>query len=144
MVEVDDTLKGANLVTTSAVPIIAPGVGGSTINTGAGGGLKGGDLAAAYCAAKGGIVNLSRAMAIDHGQQNIRVNSVNPGDTDTALLREEGRQLGEDAERFLVDSAKGRPLERLRPPEDLANAVLFLPSHLSSWISGAALVVDGG
>jgi NAD(P)-dependent dehydrogenase (short-subunit alcohol dehydrogenase family) len=75
---------------------------------------------------------------------NIRVNSVNPGDTDTAMLREEGRQLGQNVEQFLMDSAKGRPLERLGTPEDVANAVLFLASDLSKWITGAALVVDGG
>lgn len=141
---VDVTLKGAFLLSKYAIPVMARGGGGSIINTGSGWGLKGGDLAAAYCAAKGGIVNLTRAMAIDHGAQNIRVNSVNPGDTDTALLREEGRQLGEETNAFLKDSAKGRPLERLGTPEDIAKAVLFLASDLSSWITGAAIVVDGG
>lgn len=140
----DVSLKGAYLLSKFAVPVMARGGGGSIINTGSGWGLKGGDLAAAYCAAKGGVVNLTRAMAIDHGPQNIRVNSVNPGDTDTALLREEGRQLGEDASTFLSDSAKGRPLERLGTPEDIAKAVLFLASDLSSWMTGTAVVVDGG
>ena len=74
----------------------------------------------------------------------IRVNSVNPGDTDTAMLREEGRQLGEQVDNFLVDSAKGRPLERLGTPKDIAHAVLFLCSDMASWITGTALVVDGG
>lgn len=104
-----------------------------------------GDKAAAYCAVKGGIVNLTRAMAIDHGPQNIRVNSINPGDTDTPMLRDEGKQLGETKiDDFLKDSAKGRPLERLGTPRDIANAVLFLSSDLSSWITGTAIVVDGG
>ena len=140
----DVTLKGVFLMSKHAVPAMAEGGGGSIINTGSGWGLKGGDKAAAYCAAKGGVVNLTRAMAIDYGKYNIRVNSVNPGDTDTAMLRSEGRQLGEDEEQFLIDSAKGRPLERLGTPEDIANAVLFLASGLSEWITGAALVVDGG
>ncbi len=140
----DVSLKGAYLVSKFVVPIMARGGGGSIINTGSGWGLKGGDLAAAYCAAKGGLVNLTRAMAIDHGPQNIRVNSVNPGDTDTALLREEGRQLGQEVNGFLKDSAKGRPLERLGTPEDIANVVLFLASDLSVWMSGAAIVIDGG
>lgn len=85
-------------------------------------------------------------MAIDHGPQNIRVNSVNPGDTDTAMLRSEGAQLGfaSEIDNFLVDSAKGRPLERLGTPRDIASAVLFLCSDLATWITGAALVVDGG
>lgn len=141
---IDVGLKGTYLLSKYTIPVMARGGGGSIVNTGSGWGLKGGDKAAAYCAVKGGIVNLTRAMAIDHGPQNIRVNSVNPGDTDTALLREEGRQLGEEIEAFLVDSAKGRPLERLGTPNDIAKAVLFLSSDLASWITGAALVVDGG
>lgn len=140
----DVGLKGTYLLSKYAIPVMAEGGGGSIINTGSGWGLKGGDKAAAYCAVKGGIVNLTRAMAIDHGPQNIRVNSVNPGDTDTALLREEGRQLGQEIQNFLKDSAKGRPLERLGTPEDIAKVVLFLASDLSSWITGAAIVVDGG
>jgi NAD(P)-dependent dehydrogenase (short-subunit alcohol dehydrogenase family) len=140
----DVGLKGTFLLSKYAIPVMARGGGGSIINTGSGWGLKGGDKAAAYCAVKGGIVNLTRAMAIDHGPQNIRVNSVNPGDTDTALLREEGRQLGEQIDRFLVDSAKGRPLERLGTPDDIAKVVLFLASDLAGWMTGAAVVVDGG
>jgi NAD(P)-dependent dehydrogenase (short-subunit alcohol dehydrogenase family) len=140
----DVGLKGTFLLSKYAIPVMARGGGGSIINTGSGWGLKGGDKAAAYCAVKGGIVNLTRAMAIDHGPQNIRVNSVNPGDTDTALLREEGRQLGEQIDRFLVDSAKGRPLERLGTPDDIAKVVLFLASDLAAWMTGAAVVVDGG
>ena len=117
---------------------------------GSGWGLKGGDLAAAYCAVKGGIVNVTRAMAIDHGPQNIRVNSVNPGDTDTAMLRDEGKQTGavkegaSQMDAYLADCGTSRPLARIGMPEDIANAVLFLASDLSSWITGAALVVDGG
>lgn len=138
-------LKGTFLLSKYTIPVMARNGGGSIVNTGSGWGLKGGDKAAAYCAVKGGIVNLTRAMAIDHGPQNIRVNSVNPGDTDTAMLRDEGKQLGEiEIDKFLVDSAKGRPLERLGTPLDIAKAVMFLSSDMASWITGAALVVDGG
>lgn len=138
------SLKGAYLMAKYVIPVMAAGGGGSIINTGSGWGLKGGDAAAAYCAAKGGLVNLTRAMAIDHGRQNIRVNAVCPGDTDTPMLREEGRQLGIEEGEFLRLSAKGRPLERLGTPQDIANAVLFFASDLSAWVTGAALVVDGG
>ena len=138
-------LKGTYLLSKYIIPIMDRNGGGSIINSGSGWGLKGGDQAAAYCAVKGGIVNLTRAMAIDHGPQNIRVNSVNPGDVDTPMLRSEGKQLGEkDIEAFLKESAKGRPLERLGTPRDIGNAVLFLSSDLSSWITGTAIVVDGG
>lgn len=140
----DVGLKGTFLMSKHVIPEMVNIGGGSIVNTGSGWGLKGGDKAAAYCAVKGGIVNLTRAMAIDHGPQNIRVNSVNPGDTDTALLREEGRQLGEPLDAFLRESAKGRPLERLGTPEDIAYTVLFLFSDMSRWTTGTALVVDGG
>jgi NAD(P)-dependent dehydrogenase (short-subunit alcohol dehydrogenase family) len=142
-------LKGTFLFSKYVIPKMAVNGGGSIINTGSGWGLKGGDLAAAYCAVKGGIVNLTRAMAIDHGSQNIRVNSVNPGDTDTAMLRDEGVQTGlvkdeKSQDEYLKDCGIGRPLKRIGMPEDIANAVLFLASDLSSWVTGAALVVDGG
>ena len=119
------------------------GGGGSIINVGSGWSLKGGPRAAAYCAAKGGTVNLTRAMAIDHGKHNIRVNCVCPGDVDTPMLRSECAQLGEDAQAFMREAAN-RPLARVGTPVDIANAVLFLASPMSSWITGAALVVDGG
>lgn len=140
----DVGLKGTYQLSKYAIPLMKKNGGGSIINTGSGWGLKGGDKAAAYCAVKGGIVNLTRAMAIDHGCDNIRVNSVNPGDTVTNLLKDEGKQLGFEENSFLEDSAKGRPIERLGMPEDIARAVLFLASDLSSWITGTALVVDGG
>ncbi|CAK4814041.1 unnamed protein product [Aphanomyces euteiches] len=140
----DVSLKGAFLLSKYVIPVMAAGGGGSIINTGSGWGLKGGDQAAAYCAAKAGIVNLTRAMAIDHGSQLIRVNCVCPGDTDTPLLRDEAKQLNEDESAFLKSAAKGRPLERIGMPIDIANAVLFLASDLSSWVTGSNLIVDGG
>lgn len=141
---VDVSLKGAFLLSKYMIPVMAAGGGGSVINTGSGWALKGGDDAAAYCAAKGGLMNLTRAMAIDHGKQNIRVNCVCPGDTDTPLLRDEGKQLGINEAEFLKMSALGRPLERLGTPDDIANAVLFFASDLSCWVTGTHLVVDGG
>jgi NAD(P)-dependent dehydrogenase (short-subunit alcohol dehydrogenase family) len=125
-----------------AIPAMAPD-GGAIVNTGSGWGLKGGEHAASYCASKGAVVNLTRAMAIDHGSQNIRVNCVCPGDTDTGMLREEARQLGEDETAFLAGSAE-RPLARLGSPMDIARAVLYLASDSSSWVTGAILVIDGG
>lgn len=142
-------LKGTFLLSKFVIPVMIETGGGSIINTGSGWGLKGGDQAAAYCAVKGGIVNLTRAMAIDHGPQNIRVNSINPGDTDTAMLRDEGVQTGivvdENTQvEYLNDCGTDRPLKRIGMPEDIANAVLYLASDLSSWVTGSALVVDGG
>lgn len=139
----DVTLKGAFLLSKHLIPLMAEGGGGSIINTGSGWGLKGGDKAAAYCAAKAGMVNLTKAMAIDHGKENIRVNCVCPGDTDTPLLRDEAKQLQLEEKSFLISSAD-RPLARLGTPQDIANAVLFLASDLSLWVTGSVMVVDGG
>lgn len=141
---VDVTLKGAFLMCKHFIPLMKKGGGGAIVNTGSGWGLKGGDQAVSYCAAKGGIVNMTRALAIDHGPDNIRVNCVCPGDTDTPLLRDEGRQLNIDEAAFLAGSGVGRPLARIGQPRDIANAVLFLISDLAGWITGTSLVVDGG
>jgi NAD(P)-dependent dehydrogenase (short-subunit alcohol dehydrogenase family) len=139
----DVTLKGIYLLSREVVPHMIRNGGGSIINIGSGWSLKGGPKAASYCAAKGGVVNLTRAMAIDHGKHNIRVNCVCPGDVDTPMLLSECAQLGEDKEAFMREAAN-RPLARVGTPDDIANAVLFLASPMSSWITGAALVVDGG
>jgi NAD(P)-dependent dehydrogenase (short-subunit alcohol dehydrogenase family) len=139
----DVTLKGIYLLSHEVVPHMIRSGGGSIINIGSGWALKGGPRAAAYCAAKGGTVNLTRAMAIDHGKHNIRVNCVCPGDVDTPLLHSECAQLGEEKDAFMREAAN-RPLARVGTPDDIANAVLFLGSPMSSWITGAALVVDGG
>ncbi len=136
-------LKGVYLMSRQVIPIMAAGGGGSIINAGSGWGLKGGPRAAAYCAAKAGVVNLTRAMAIDHGPEGIRVNCVCPGDTETEMLREEARELGEDEKSFLAACAD-RPLARVGQPVDIANAVLYLASDKSSWVTGTFLVVDGG
>lgn len=139
----DVTLKSVYLLSREVIPHMIRSGGGSIVNIGSGWSLKGGPSAASYCAAKGGVVNLTRAMAIDHGKHNIRVNCVCPGDVDTPMLRSECAQLGEDIQKFMKESAI-RPLARIGTPEDAANAVLFLASPMSTWITGAALVVDGG
>jgi len=139
----DVTLKSIYLISHEVIPHMIRNRGGSIINIGSGWSLKGGPRAAAYCAAKGGVVNLTRAMAIDHGKHNVRLNCVCPGDVETPMLLDECVQLGENKETFLREAAN-RPLARVGRPEDIANAVLFLASPMSSWITGAALVVDGG
>lgn len=140
---VDVSLKSIFLLSRCVIPKMIENGGGSIINTGSGWGLKGGPQAAAYCAAKGGVVNLTRAMAIDHGKQGIRVNCVCPGDIDTPLLRGEARELGINEEKFLKESAD-RPINRVGTPEDVAKVVLFLASDLAAWVTGSTVVVDGG
>ena len=123
---IDVTLKSVFLLSREVIPHMTRSCGGTIINTGSGWGLKGGPQAASYCAAKGAVVNLTRAMAIDYGKHNIRVNCVCPGDVDTPMLRSECLQLGESTETFLKEAA-ARPIARVGTPEDVANAVLFWP-----------------
>ena len=139
----DVMLKGAYLLTRAVVPHMIQAGGGSIINTGSGWSLKGGPRAVSYCAAKGGLLNMTRAMAIDFGPHWIRVNAVCPGDIDTPMLRSECAQLGEEEATFMAEAAT-RPIHRVGTPEDVANAVLFLASGMSSWITGTHIVVDGG
>ena len=136
-------VKSIFLMCREVIPIMRRAGGGSIINTASGWGLAGGARAAAYCASKGAVVLMTKAMAIDHGRQNIRVNCLCPGDTDTAMLRSEARQLGEAENRFLSESAK-RPLGRMGRPEEIAQGALYLASDAASFVTGTAMVVDGG
>jgi NAD(P)-dependent dehydrogenase (short-subunit alcohol dehydrogenase family) len=137
------TLKSVYVLSREVIPHMIRQGGGSIINTGSGWSLKGGPKAAAYCAAKAGVLNLTRAMAIDHGRDNIRVNCVCPGDVDTPMLASEANQLGENRELFMKEAAD-RPLGRVGKPDDVASAVLFLASDMSKWVTGTHILVDGG
>lgn len=136
-------VKSIFLMCKHVVPVMAAAGGGSIVNTGSGWGLKGGGKAISYCASKGAVVNMTRALAIDHGPQGIRVNSVNPGDVNTGMLRDEAKQLSQDATSFLAEAAD-RPLQRMGEPSEIAAAVVWLASEESSYVTGSALVVDGG
>lgn len=136
-------VKSIFLMSKAVVPLMVQAGGGVILNTSSGWGLVGGPRAASYCASKGAVVLLTKAMAIDHGGQNIRVNCICPGDTDTPMLRHEARQLGEAEGQFLLEAAE-RPLKRIGTPEDIARAALYLASEAASFVTGTTLVVDGG
>lgn len=136
-------VKSMFLMSRQVIPTMAEAGGGSIINTASGWGLAGGPRAAVYCASKGAVVLLTKAMAVDHGPQKIRVNCICPGDTDTRMLRDEAKQLGEQEGLFLTESAR-RPLGRVGEPEEIAQAALYLASDASSFVTATALVVDGG
>ncbi len=136
-------VKAVFLMSKYAVPVMEAAGGGAIVNTGSGWGLMGGGNAVAYCASKGAVVNMTRAMAIDHGAANIRVNCICPGDTDTPLLHGEARQLGVPEAQFMAQAAD-RPLRRVGRPEDIAEAVLYLVSDAAAFVTGSVLVVDGG
>ncbi|MHA1127057.1 MAG: SDR family NAD(P)-dependent oxidoreductase [Candidatus Heimdallarchaeota archaeon] len=140
---IDVSLKSIFLMSRYVVPHMIKSKSGNIVNTGSGWALFGGENAVAYCAAKGGVLNMTKAMAIDHGKDGIRVNCICPGDVDTPLLRGEAKQLGEDEEKFMKEAAN-RPLKRVGLPRDIAQAVLFLVSDQSSWMTGSHILVDGG
>jgi NAD(P)-dependent dehydrogenase (short-subunit alcohol dehydrogenase family) len=141
--QIDVNLKGMFLMSKFALPgMIAQGHG-VIVNNASGWGLVGGDHAVAYCASKGGVVLLTKALAVDHGRQGIRVNCICPGDVDTAMLPSDAKMRGLPWEKYLED-CKNRPMGRIGKPEEIAKAVLFLASDDSSFMTGSALVVDGG
>jgi NAD(P)-dependent dehydrogenase (short-subunit alcohol dehydrogenase family) len=139
----DVNVKSMFLMSKYAIPEITKRGGGVIINMGSGWGMKGGRNAIPYCASKGAVVNMTRAMAIDHGSQNIRVNCICPGDTDTPMLRNEAKQLGQPEDEFFA-IAKERPLNRIAQPIEIAQAVLYLASEEASYITGAVIAIDGG
>jgi NAD(P)-dependent dehydrogenase (short-subunit alcohol dehydrogenase family) len=136
-------VKSVYLMSKHAIPVMIRRGGGAIVNIASGWGLTGGAKAAAYCASKGAVVLLTKAMALDHSAAHIRVNCICPGDTDTPMLRAEAAELGEPIEGFLRQ-AGDRPLGRVGRPEEIAQAALFLAGEASSFVAGATLVVDGG
>jgi NAD(P)-dependent dehydrogenase (short-subunit alcohol dehydrogenase family) len=141
--QLDVNLKGTFLMSKFALPGMIARGSGVIVNNSSGWGLVGGDKAVAYCASKGGVVLLTKAMAIDHGPQGIRVNCVCPGDVDTPMLPEDAKFRGLKWDEYIAGAAS-RPMRRIGTPEEIAKAVLFLASDDSSFMTGAALVVDGG
>jgi NAD(P)-dependent dehydrogenase (short-subunit alcohol dehydrogenase family) len=137
-------LKSVYLLSKHSIPLMTRFGGGKIINISSGWGLAGGKNAAAYCASKGAVVLLTKAMALDHGSQNIRVNCVCPGDTDTPMLRSEAVALGISYDQLVKQSSIDRPLGRIGTPMDIAHSVLFLASNASNYMTGSILVVDGG
>jgi NAD(P)-dependent dehydrogenase (short-subunit alcohol dehydrogenase family) len=140
---VDISLKGTYLMFKYALPVMIAQGGGAIVNNASGWGLAGGNEAAAYCAAKGGVVLLTKAMAIDHAQQGIRVNCVCPGDVDTPMLVDDAQRRGMAWNDYLAQAAN-RPMGRIGQPEEIARAVMFLASDEASFTTGAVLAVDGG
>ena len=136
---VDTNLKGAWLMTQETARHMARlGHGGSIINIASILGLTGIARVASYCAAKAGLVNLTRALAGELARHDIRVNALAPGYIETDLSRD---YLRSDAGKAMVDRV---PLRRFGKPEDLDGALMFLASDASAYVTGAVLVVDGG
>lgn len=141
--QIDINLKGTFLMSKFALPRMIERKRGVIVNNASGWGIVGGDHAVAYCASKGGVVLMTKAMAIDHGAAGIRVNCVCPGDVETPMLPADAKMRGLKWEEYIAGCAV-RPLGRVGTVDEIAKAVLFLASDDSSFMTGAALVVDGG
>ena len=139
----DIDLKSVYLGCRSVIPEMLKQGGGVIVNTASEIGISGARNYAAYCAAKGGIVQITRALALEFGDKNIRVNCLCPGVTLTPML-ELGISRAQDPaarRRYLEQEV---PLKRIGKPEEIANGALFLASDDSSFMNGATLVIDGG
>jgi NAD(P)-dependent dehydrogenase (short-subunit alcohol dehydrogenase family) len=137
-------VHGTFYTSRAAVPHMIAQGGGVIVNNASDWGISGGQRATAYCATKGAVVQMTRAMALDFGRQGIRVNAVCPGDTYVDRWREEGRVAPEDFDAYLKRLGDALPLGRVGMVEEIARAVLFLASDDSSYMTGQLLVIDGG
>jgi len=117
---------------------------GSIVNIASDWGLMGGMRAAAYCASKGGIIQLTKAMALDYALHGLRVNAVCPGDVDTPMLANEAESEAVDLDDYLADAAQQSPNGRIATPEEVAALILFLAGDSALHITGTAIPIDGG
>jgi len=115
---------------------------GSIINISSFWGLRAGPGAVGYCASKGGLIQLSKAMAHDHAADGLRVNAICPGAVDTPMLAASAGGL--DIDNFLAKIAKETPNGRIADPGDIASLVVFLASDAGRHITGTAIPIDGG
>ncbi len=128
----------------AAVREMVPAGGGVIVNVASTWGVVAGEGVAAYCASKGAVIALTRAMAADHARENVRVNAVCPGAVDTPMLVNEAKQLGMDPDEGRRRWAADAPNRRLASAGEIADAVVFLASERARHIHGIALPVDGG
>jgi NAD(P)-dependent dehydrogenase (short-subunit alcohol dehydrogenase family) len=142
---IDINLKSVYLVSRFAIPVMASTGGGSIVNISSIGALRSIGFAA-YSAAKGGLISLSREMAAQHGRLGIRVNVVAPGSVETPRQKGASEKLGTDLDAVRRRSRATLPLARTTRGTgwDIGYAVLFFASDESSWVSGQVLAVDGG
>jgi NAD(P)-dependent dehydrogenase (short-subunit alcohol dehydrogenase family) len=135
-------LKSAFLMTKYSIPHLRARGGGVIINTASVQGLQSALGVSAYAASKGGILSLTRQLALEYAADNIRVLAINPGTVDTPLLLETIE--GEPTADMRAAWGKPHPLGRVAQPEEIASVVLFLASDGASFMTGESVCVDGG
>lgn len=136
---VDTNLKGPFLTCREFLPAMIAARDGCIVNIASTAGVRGGKRRAAYCASKGGLVLLTRSLAVDHGPDGVRVNCVCPGLIDTEMAD----WIRHDAAAMAQFNA-GTPVGRIGTPDEIAAAVSFLASDDASYLQGSVVMVDGG
>jgi 2-keto-3-deoxy-L-fuconate dehydrogenase len=132
--------RGTFLLCKHVIPLLIAGGGGSVINMGSVAGLVGLRGRAAYCASKGAVIALTRALAVDHVADGVRVNCVCPGTVDSPWVR----RLVEDAGESLDALRARQPMGRLGTPEEIAAAAMYLAGDGAAFATGTVLTIDGG
>ena len=135
----DTNLKGPFLTCREFLPAMIEARDGCIVNIASTAGVRGGRKRAAYCASKGGLVLLTRSLAVDHGRDGIRVNCVCPGLIDTEMAD----WIRHDAA-AMADFSASTPAGRIGQPADIADAVCFLASDRAGYLQGSVIMVDGG
>ena len=136
-------LKGVFLGCKYAIPAMIRTGGGSIVNMASILGFVGDPDLAAYCAAKGGVIALTKAGALAYGPQGVRINCICPGDVDTPLVQEYFDK-DPDPERFRQEVSSKYALRRIASPREVAQMAVFLASDASSFVTGSTMVIDGG
>lgn len=141
-------LNGPFLTMREVIPHMIKAGGGSIINIASLGGLRCLPAMPAYCTSKAALIMLSQQVALDYGKYNILCNVVCPGGVRTDMTDKEFGQFAEllkmEKEEFFKMSASGMPLRRFAVPEEMEGICVFLASEESSFMTGAAIVIDGG
>ena len=117
---------------------------GAIINIASDWGLQGGKQAVAYCASKGGLVLMTKAMALDHADVGVRINAICPGDVDTPMLKTEADQRDVNYDEAMVSNNSDSPTGRITRPSEVASLAAYLASSSAAQITGTTISIDGG